>query len=808
MNKFILSIVWTFAAVTLLAQQGAITGKLMDNEGQAIMYANVLLHNMATDEMIKVETSDLDGKFTIKALNDGSYYLIASYVGLEDMRIDDLTISQGNTIDLETIQLLASSVELETAVISAKRAMVEVKPDRTVFNVEGTINSTGDNALSLMRKAPGVQVDNNDNISVLSRSGVLLYIDGKRLPLSGEDLSNYLRSIPAEQIDKIDIITNPGARYEAEGNAGIIDIRLKKDKSHGANGTIGGTYGIGRYPQANATLSGNYRNSKMNTFGSVGVVDNRNYNSLDFSNFQNGLLVDETNLIVNDRENANVRAGADFYVADGHILGFLVSGRIGEDDATNTNRSEISDLNSVTQIDSVLLANNRSDKEFNQSTYNINYRYQKGNNTFNVDADYGRFRNDGTTFQPNRYFTTQGEALTKVLTKYSTLRDIDIYTGKIDYETEALGGKVGVGTKYGLVSTDNTFLFSNEIDGQYVQNNLRSNQFTYDEKVTAGYLSYNRTLNDKISISTGLRVEHTDSKGELMAFVPELQEPPVDTNYTNLFPTLGISYQAAPMHAFSVNYGRRINRPDYNVLNPFKEQLSELSFSKGNPFLRPEIVNNVELGYTYQYRYNLKLGYSRTTDQITRLIGPDDSDPRAGFINWDNLAEQTVWSGNLSAPITVTDKWNAFINLSGSYTDNQATYPDGAVVDVQAWTYNIFQQHTITLPGGFTGEVSGWFSGPGVWGGVFKYDTSWSLNLGLQKKFLNDQLNARLSANDLFFQSGWSGQSEFDGLRSVGAGNWDSRRVSLSLSYNFGNSNVKSRKRQTSIEDEKGRVGG
>jgi len=241
-------------------------------------------------------------------------------------------------------------------------------------------------------------------------------------------------------------------------------------------------------------------------------------------------------------------------------------------------------------------------------------------------------------------------------------------------------------------------------------------------------------------------------------------------------------------------------------LNPFTVQLSELSFQKGNEKLNPEIVNNIELGYTLNFRYNFKLSYSKTTDQITRLIAPDDEDPRAGFITWANLAEQTIYGLNISAPFGVKEWWNVYINFSSGYLDNQADYGDGAIVDVQAFTYSTFQQHTFTLPGGFTAEVSGWFSGPGVWGGVFEYESSYSLNLGLQKKFFNDLMNVKLSANDITYQSGWSGFSDFDGLLGTGNGNWDSRRVNLSMSYSFGNSKVKSRKRSTGIEDESKRV--
>ncbi|HAV28910.1 MAG TPA: TonB-dependent receptor, partial [Saprospirales bacterium] len=381
----------------------------------------------------KVEATDVDGKFKMSGIDDGNYFLKASYIGMEDINQTKLNISKGNTLDLGKIIFSASSVKLETAVITAKRALIEVKADRTVFNIEGTVNSAGENGLSLMRKAPGVLVDNNDNISVLSRSGVLIYLDGKRLPLAGEDLANYLQGIPAEQIDKIDIITNPGAKYEAEGNAGIIDIRLKKDKSHGANGTVSGSFGMGELPKYNGSLSGNYRNSKVNAFGTLGAMNNENFNTLNFKNFQNKLIIDEKNRSENTTRNVNYRLGTDYYVAEGHILGFLVTGRNGETTGRGNNRSEISFDSVVTQIDSVLIANNQTDRTVSQYTANTNYRYQKNNNTFNIDLDFGRFNNDGKTNQPNEYFTEDGIPLSSVITSYTTPRVIDIYTGKIDY---------------------------------------------------------------------------------------------------------------------------------------------------------------------------------------------------------------------------------------------------------------------------------------------------------------------------------------------------------------------------------------
>lgn len=794
----------------LQAQSGSIKGQLQDTDAAAVAFANVVLYNSADSAMVKVETSDESGVFQFRGLNPGNFFLVSSYVGLPNLRKSSISLAANEELDLGVLSFAKDGVALEEVTVTAARAMVEVKPDRTVFNVQGTINSTGADAMSLLRKAPGVTVDNNDNINVLGRSGVLLYIDGKRMPLSGEDLTAYLQNLTAEQIDRIDIITNPSARYEAEGNAGIIDIRLKRDKNHGANGSVNATYSKGRHARYNLGGSGNYRNKLLNTFGSLGFADGETFNDMVFESFQNGLFLDETNDSRNTWQNYNFRLGTDFFVAKNHTIGFLVGGMEMEGDRESENRIFLSQENNATDIDSLLVANNFADDARNQYTFNLNYRYddRKTGRTLNIDLDYGRYQNESVRFQPNRYYDPETDVLkSEVLTRFDTPTDIDISTAKVDYEQNLLGGKIGVGSKLSRVVTDNVFQFYNEENGVSELNKDRSNQFKYEENVYAGYVTYARPINQKWNFSAGLRTEVTDAEGDLKDFDVGASDTIVYLNYTSFFPNAGLTWQVAPMHSLALNYGRRINRPDYNVLNPFENRLSELSFQKGNPSLSPEIVNNVELGYTYAYRYNFKLAYSLTTDPITRLIQPSDLDPRAGFITWANLDEQTVISANLSAPMQIAKKWNAYFNLSASYLDNQAVYDDGAVVDLQAFTYSIYQQHTFDLPMGFKGEISGYFSGPGVWGGVFEYETSWSLNFGLQRKFLQDQLNVRLSANDVFYESGWDGISEFDGLISTGSGRWDSRRVSVSVSYNFGNQNVKSRRRKSGLEDEAGRVG-
>lgn len=806
--KTLLTLFLSCVAIGGWSQSAQLQAQVQDPDGGAIMFANVALFSSLDSTLVKVETTDETGTFRIQGLDKGQYDLQITYVGATDLWKRDISVSADQNIDLGVLRFQSTAIELAEATVKATRALVEIKPDRTVFNVQGTINSVGSDAISLLRKAPGVTVDNNDNINVLGRAGVLLYVDGKRLPLTGQDLSSYLLNLPAEQIDRIDIISNPGARYEAEGNAGIIDIRLKKDKNIGANGSVNSTYSQGRYARSNLNASGNFRRQSFNLYGSAGLSDGTIFHNMDFENIQNGLALSEIARERNQWQTYDYRLGADFFLSSKHTLGVLISERQLFGDRRSLSRIGIAPGTAPNAIDSILVANTTAENQRGQHTYNVNYRFDntKGQ-SLNLDLDYGKYRNDSERFQPNQYFNpTEDQVLTEIVNSFDTPTDIDIYTFKLDFEDQLWGGKFSAGSKLSRVVSDNSFLVFELLDDSPIRNDNQSNRFEYTENVYAGYLNYSRAIGKKLNFSAGLRAEQTDATGDLQAFLVEKEEPPVELNYLSWFPSAGLTWEAAPQHSLALNYGRRINRPDYNVLNPFNNQLSQLSYEKGNPFLRPEIVNNIELGYTLAYRYNFKIAYSRTTDQITRLIAPDEVDPRSGFITWENLAKQSVYSFNISAPTQITKGWNAYFNVSASHLDNQANYGDGAVVDVQAFTYSIYQQHTLTLPAGFTGEISGYYAGPGVWGGVFKYESNWSLDLGLQRKFLQDQLNVRLSATDLFYQTGWDGVSSFNGLVSTGSGRWDSRRISLSISYQFGNQNLKSRKRKTGLEDEAGRV--
>lgn len=808
-NKFDMKAVLFFIFTIILSSvhaQSSVSGVLFDTDSLATPFTAVALFNKSDSALAKAATTNAEGIFELSNLQAGNYFFKATYVGLPDLIIDDVKLEEGQDKNLGSLYFIMT--ELDMVVITGQRSLIEVKPDRTIFNVQGTINSTGSNALELLRKAPAVTVDNNDNISVLGRSGVMVYVDGKRLPLAGADLSNYLKNLPADQIDRFEIITTPGAKYDAEGNAGIIDIRLKKDKNIGANGSLSSTFTQGELTRYNFNGTGNYRNKVFNIFGGAGYGVNDNFHNIIFKSFQNGLYLDEINDTRNNRDVISYRLGTDFYINKNHTIGFLVDGRNVNGEEISYNEISISEAQNIENIDSVLVANNSGVNSRNQNTANLNYRFYNGKGkSLNIDVDYGQYKNTNKRQQPNLYYNAGIDTIySQSANSFNTPIDINIYTAKADYETDFKKSKFGFGGKYSRVETRNTFEVFDVVNSTDILDNSRSNKFNYDENVYAAYVSVVRPLNDKWNFSGGLRAEQTEATGDLITFDPALQEDPIKLSYFNLFPTAGLSWDIKPQNSLAFNYGRRINRPDYNVLNPFRNQLSELSIEKGNPFLKPEIVNNFEIGYTYKYMYNFKLAYGRTRDKITRLIGPDDSKPQAGFISWDNLSTQSVWSLNASLPFKFTKWWRAYFNAGLSYIDNQANYGEDAIVDVQLFSYSFYGQNTFDLPKGFKAELSGYYSGPGVWGGTFVYDANWSVGVGLQKTFFEDKLKARLSANNIFNQIGWQGSSTFNGLVSTGNGRWDARFISFSLNYNFGNQNIKSNKHKTGLESESKRV--
>jgi len=323
--------------------------------------------------------------------------------------------------------------------------------------------------------------------------------------------------------------------------------------------------------------------------------------------------------------------------------------------------------------------------------------------------------------------------------------------------------------------------------------------------VNAAYSTYSRQFG-KWGMQLGLRAEQTISEGDLTALKP-VNDQNVKRDYFNLFPSGGVTYTMNEKHSFQLNFSRRLDRPSYQDLNPFEYRLDELTFQKGNPFLRPQYSNNVQFSHTFMQMMTTSLAFSHTSDLIQQFVDVSDVNEKAAFQTFRNLAEQNNLSLNIGTPIPIAKWWNGYVNLNGYYQDVHADFGEGKVVDANIYAFNGYMQHSFTLPKDFNFEVSGWYNSPSIWGGTFKMDDMWAVDAGVSKKLLKGKATLKLSVNDIFYSQNWSGKSTFGDLYMTVDGRGDSRRFRANFSYSFGNEQVKSsRNRSTGLEDEKNRI--
>ncbi len=331
----------------------------------------------------------------------------------------------------------------------------------------------------------------------------------------------------------------------------------------------------------------------------------------------------------------------------------------------------------------------------------------------------------------------------------------------------------------------------------------RTNQFVYEENVNAGYINYNLTLK-KFNFQAGLRVENTVSDGQLYALVPSNNQQ-VKRNYTDFFPSGGVTYQMNPKNSLALTYSKRIERPNYQSLNPFEYQLDELSFFKGNPFLKPQYTDNIKLSHTFNYKLNTSFTYTYINDFFAQVI--EYTGTSRSFLNTKNVANQQVLNIGISYPFDVNSWWSVYASVNAFQSKYISTDP--SFTSVTQETLNLYGQNNFKLPAGFNLEISGWYNSPSVWGGTFRTKSIGSLDAAIQKQFLKKKLTARLAVSDIFYTSTWYGITNVSGFRNQANGGNDSRQVRFNLSYNFGNDAVKkSRERKTGLEDEKKRIGG
>lgn len=792
---------------TAIAQTSStIKGKISDNSGKALQSVTVSLLKSTDSSLVKADVTDANGAFEMVYGKEGKYLLSYVMIGFERTYSPVFEVKNGQGFDAGSITLQPAATKLQDVTVTSRKPMIEIKADKTVFNVENSINATGSNALELLQKSPGIQVDNNENISMKGKTGVRIYVDGKMTQLGSQDLAAYLKSINSNDVEAIEMISNPSARYDASGNAGIINIRLKKNKRYGTNGSVNMGLIQGVTPKGNGSVSLNYRDKKVNLFSNVGTNIGRYENTLDLYRVQRDSVYDQKSTNWSNNKSVNAKLGADLFLNSKNTLGFLVTTNFSDNDWTSESNTNIS-YNPTKQFVKKLVALNTIPGSRTNMNSNINYRYaDTSGKEINFDADYGLFRGTGRSYQPNNYLDNTGNMLSQVINRNYTPTDIDIYTAKVDVDQPKWKGKLGYGAKFSYVKTKNTFDFFNDINGVPVKILSRSNSFTYNENVNAAYVNYQRQFSPKWSLQTGLRMEQTNSEGVLTRADGVIQaDNTVKRSYLDFFPSAALTWTVDQKNTLNLTFSRRIDRPTYQDLNPFENKLDELTYEKGNAFLRPQYTNTIELSHTFKYMLNTTIGYSHVKDFATQTT---DTTNNATYVQQRNLATQRILSFSIGSPLPIAKWWNGYANVWYNYQMFKGKIGANEV-KTEIPMFGAYMQHTFTLGKGYNAELSGWFSGPNVWGATWRTKSLGGLDLGFQKQILKKQGTLKLSVTDIFFTNPWTATSNFGGLFINGRGQNESRTVRLAFSWRFGNNQVKAaRQRQTGLESEAKRIKG
>lgn len=794
------------STLSAFGQGGIITGKITGNNGDGLIGAIAELRLVKDSSLTKAAATDINGTFVLENIKTGTYYIKASFIGFSPYKGASFTFDGSATKNINTIKLSESSIQLKSAEITGIKPLVEVKADMTVFNVENSINSTGSNAYELLQKAPGVVVDNNDNIALKGRGGVMVQIDGRPSRLSESELADYLRSVQSTDVEAIELISNPSSKYDAEGTAGIINIRLKKNKNFGSNGSLTAGYAFGVEPKYNTAITLNKRTRKFNIYTNYSNNFGKRYNEFFLYREQRPYIFDQSSLTTREFMSHNYKAGVDYTLNKKHSFSFMANGNYNSSNSIQEGRNTISDFTTL-KADSILKSNQTADQSGNNINLNLNHHFTDTlGNDLSTDFDFGYFDSDRDNFIPNEYILPAVETpLSSTYFRSLMPTTITIYSIKSDYTKKFKKGKLGVGFKVAIVETDNTFNFFNIENGIQLIDTTRSNQFVYTENVNAVYANYQYSIK-KFEFQIGLRVENTQSEGDLKSEV-STDDKNVKRDYTDYFPSAGITFNINPSHATSLVFSSRIDRPNYQELNPFENKLDELSFRKGNPFLNPQYSNKIEISHTYKYATTLSVGYSITEDFFAQIA--DTIPGGKSFLTPRNLATEEVISVNISTSQQPTPWYGVYCNGSVINQAYDADFGEGRTINTSFVSVNVYAQNTFKLPKSYTFELSGWFNSGGVWSGSYKTEPTASLDLGLQKKLLRDQATLKISVTDIFFTAPWSSVNTYAGIISRANGNWESRQFRAAFTWRFGNKQMKNtRQRATGSESEQKRIGG
>lgn len=799
------------------SQTGKVFGTVTDASSKAIHSATVSLLRAKDSSLVKFSPTDKNGAYEFDNIKDGKYFVSASNVGYGKVMSPTFEVASSSAT-VPALILREQAKGMAEVTVTARKPFVETRIDKTIVNVESAPTTAGATALEVLEKSPGVTVDNDGNISLRGKAGVIIMIDGKPTYLSSADLANMLKNMPASAMEQIEIMTNPSSKYDASGNAGIINIKTKKGRAAGFNGSIMAGFTTGIYkpreamyltPRSQNSFNFNYHKNKINLFG--------NYNP-NYYRGQGTLLIerrfyDDNHDIAGysdidtrfkfGNNNHTLKLGLDYFADKKNTYGIVASGFIFNGHPTPTTYNTLSDENHIPTSEMVSLTENKI--HFNNFSTNFNFRhvFDTTGRELTVDLDYIGYRNTSNMLLTTEFYDAVGQQTGDPLYLKGHLpSDINIYSIKSDY-THPLkkGGRFEAGIKSSYVKNDNLVDYQRLYTDKWIPD-ARSNHFIYDENINAAYVNMNKQIK-KWNLQGGLRLENTIAKGFQVT-----NDSTFKRNFTNLFPSAFVSYTIDKKNSLTISYSRRITRPNYQDLNPFTYFLDSLSYRQGNPYLLPQFTNNIELSHSYKGKLITTLNYNNTTDVISQIF-KQNTQTKIVYFTADNVAKFINMGISITAPIPVTKWWNANL-FTNVYNNHYKGIYNGSELDIAYTSFTVNLTNTFTIKKGFTAELSGFYRGKGV-DQLTINEPIYQMSIGGQKNILKNKATVRLNVRDPFAWQQYSGVTEYGNIYAKIHSKFDARSVTATFTYRFGKNNQQTpppRRRTSATQDEQNRVGG
>ncbi len=768
-----------------------IRGSVAEETKNPVEGASIELIRNQDTAAYKMSETDKSGRFIFETIPVGKYHLVVTAVGHEPFSGPAFSVSPGNkNIDLPQVLLKKKTNELQSVAVVANKSFIEQRADRIVVNVDASPANAGSTAMDILEKSPGVTVDKDDNISLKGKQGVIIMIDDKPTYMTSTQLASYLKSLPASAIDQLEIMTNPSAKYDAAGNSGIINIKTKKNKTKGFNGSMTASQTESKYGKPGASVNMNYRTGKLNIFANAGFnrwkgwhnLDiNRNY--LDSGDGKINSIFTQTTYMQYSNPAFNVKAGIDYFLNDKTTLGFVVSGF--QDNEKNQSQSYITlkDANNIP--DSLVHSFGNIDGLWQSVSVNLNFlrKFDSLGTQITADADYVRYNSKNDQYYLNATFDPKMNPLDASTLSGNLPSTINIYTFKTDYAHPFKNDfKLEAGLKTSYVATDNQANYFNVVNDVEYPDTTKTNYFVYHENINAVYLNFNKKYK-KWNFQAGLRVENTNYSGHQFGnkYTVVNNDSAFSKSYVNAFPTAYISYQLNDNNMFGLNFGRRIDRPDYGDLNPFLFFLDQYTYQAGNPYLQPQYTTNIELSHTYHNMLTTTLNYSNTKNFFSETF---EQEGHATIVRNGNIGRRQNAGVSVSLNLSMTKWWTVILYTNLNYNHfNGVLY--GENLDVSAVNLLGNLNNQFKFGKGWGGEISGFYRTAGLEGQVLIKPVG-QTSAAIVKQLFKEKGSLKLGVRDIFYTQQFRGAINFQETQATFHNSRDSRQVSLTFTYRFG----------------------